>query len=219
MAEDGELDAEVTHTVQSGWNNWKRVSGVLCDRRMNVKITGQVYRTVLRPALMYGAEAWDLKKGKENKLEVAKMRMLRWICGVAKLDKKLIRNERDTTKSWGNHKEGPGKEVEVVWACDQKRGTSRRKECDGNEKYMGEGREEDVREDGWTKKTMISKRRDYRLMKCMTGLHEGVCHRTSTPHKSGNNMTEKKKVFAFHPYHAQLLLLYYPLMTIEITGF
>ena len=41
LAEDGELDAEVTHGVQSGWKNWKRVSGVLCDRRMNVKIKGE----------------------------------------------------------------------------------------------------------------------------------------------------------------------------------
>ena len=37
LAEDGELDVEVTHIVQSGWKNWKRVSGVLCDRRMNVE--------------------------------------------------------------------------------------------------------------------------------------------------------------------------------------
>ena len=28
-------------------------------------------------------------------------------------------------------------------------------------------------------------------MMCTTVLHEGVCHRTSTPHKSGNK--EKKK--------------------------
>ena len=41
LAVDGELDAEVTHRVQSGWKNWKRVSGVLCDRRMNVKIKGE----------------------------------------------------------------------------------------------------------------------------------------------------------------------------------
>ena len=41
LAEDGELDAEVTHRVQSGWKNWKRVSGVLCGRRMNVKIKGR----------------------------------------------------------------------------------------------------------------------------------------------------------------------------------
>ena len=43
LAEDGELDAEVTHRVQSGWKNLKRVSGVLCDRRMNMKIKGKVY--------------------------------------------------------------------------------------------------------------------------------------------------------------------------------
>ena len=81
LAEDGKLDAEVTHRVQSGWKNWKRVSGVLCDRRMNMKIKGKVHRTVVRPALMYGAETWALKKAQENKLEVAEMRMLRWMCG------------------------------------------------------------------------------------------------------------------------------------------
>ena len=29
-------------------------------------------------------------------------------------------------------------------------------------------------------------------MMCMTELHGGVCHRTSTPHKSWNKMKEKK---------------------------
>ena len=59
-----------------------------------MKINGKVYRTVVRSALMYGAETWALKKAQENKLEVAEMRM----CGVTKLDK--IRNERirGTTK-------------------------------------------------------------------------------------------------------------------------
>ena len=64
----------------------------------NGKIKGKVCITVVRPALMYGAEKWALKKTHENKLEVADMRMLRWMCGVTKLDK--IRNEtiRGTTK-------------------------------------------------------------------------------------------------------------------------
>ena len=59
---------------------------------MNVKIKGNVYMAVVRPALMYGAKTWALKKAQENKLEVAEMGMLRWMCGVTKLDK--IRNER-----------------------------------------------------------------------------------------------------------------------------
>ena len=33
-------------------------------------------------------------------------------------------------------------------------------------------------------------------MMCTTVLHGGVCHRTSTPHKSGNKMKEKKKKFS-----------------------
>ena len=75
MAEDGELDEGVTLIVHSGWNNRKRVSGVsrlLCDMKMN-EINGKVYRTVIRAALMYGAETCAFKKAQKNKLEVADM--------------------------------------------------------------------------------------------------------------------------------------------------
>ena len=75
LADDEELDAEVTR--QTGWKNWKRVSGVLCDRNMNVKIQGKMYRTVIGRALVYQAETWAKKKAQENKLEVA-----RCVCGV-----------------------------------------------------------------------------------------------------------------------------------------
>ena len=61
-----------------------------------MKIKGKVYRTVVIPALMNGAETWALKKAQETKLDVAEMRVLRWLCGVTKLD--MIRNERITTK-------------------------------------------------------------------------------------------------------------------------
>ena len=36
---------------------------------MNVEIIGKMYRTVVRPALVYGAETWALKKTQEKKLE------------------------------------------------------------------------------------------------------------------------------------------------------
>ncbi len=133
MAEHGELDAEVTYRVQSGWNNWKRISRVLCDRNMNVKIKGKVYRTVVRPAMVYGAEPWTLKKAHANELDVAQTRMLRWSCGVTKQGiYKKLKKKRDS-ESGGNHKESPGKGIDVVWACDEKRGTLRRKEGVGNE--------------------------------------------------------------------------------------
>ena len=98
LAENGDLDAEMTHRIQSGWKNWKRISGILCDRRISLRVKGKVYKTVVRPAMMYGAETWAVKKAHEKKLDVAEMRMLRWMSGVTKMDR--IRNERirGTTK-------------------------------------------------------------------------------------------------------------------------
>lgn len=92
VAENGELDEEITHRVQSGWMNWRKASGLLCDKRVNAKVKGKFYKTAVRPAMMYGAESWPTKKAQEKKLDVAEMRMLRWMCGVTKMDK--IRNER-----------------------------------------------------------------------------------------------------------------------------
>ncbi len=48
---------------------------------------------------MYGADTWAVKKAQERKLDVAEMRMLRWMSGVTKLGS--IGNERSrggTTK-------------------------------------------------------------------------------------------------------------------------
>ena len=53
LAENGDLDAEMTHRIQSGWKNWKRISRILCDRRISLRVKGKVYKRVVRPAMMY----------------------------------------------------------------------------------------------------------------------------------------------------------------------
>ena len=68
--------------------------GVLCDRRMKVKIKRQVYKTIVRPAMMYGAETWAVEKAHEKKMEVAEMKMLRWMCGVTRLDTRRLEEAR-----------------------------------------------------------------------------------------------------------------------------
>ena len=92
------METEIAKRVGAGWMNWKKCSGVLCDKRMPVKLTGKVYRTVVRPAMLYGAETWATTKRQESRIEVNEMRMLRWMCGVTR--KYEIRNEhiRGTTK-------------------------------------------------------------------------------------------------------------------------
>ena len=65
---------------------------MLCDRRMNLNIDGKVYKTVVRPALVYGTEIWECKNAKENKLEVAEKRLLRCMSWVAKLDRIKVKH-------------------------------------------------------------------------------------------------------------------------------
>ena len=80
-------EREVTRRIQAGWKNWREVSGVLCDRRMPVKLKGKVYKTVVRPAMMYGMEATPIKKVNKKRMNVAEMKMLRWMSGVTRRDR------------------------------------------------------------------------------------------------------------------------------------
>ncbi|KAK3524879.1 hypothetical protein QTP86_011079 [Hemibagrus guttatus] len=88
---NGECGKEVKKRVQAGWNGWRKVSGVLCDRKISVRIKGKVYRTVVRLAMLYGLETVSLRKRQESELEVAELKMLRFSLGVTRLDR--IRNE------------------------------------------------------------------------------------------------------------------------------
>ncbi|XP_063590723.1 uncharacterized protein LOC134767599 [Penaeus indicus] len=48
---------------------------------------GKVYRTCVRPAIMYGLETIPLTKAAESKMEVAEMRMLRFSLGLTRLNR------------------------------------------------------------------------------------------------------------------------------------
>uniref|UniRef100_A0A3B3BTI6 ribonuclease H n=1 Tax=Oryzias melastigma TaxID=30732 RepID=A0A3B3BTI6_ORYME len=88
---NGECGKEVKRRVQAGWNGWRKVSGVMCDRRVSAQMKGKVYKTVVRPAMLFGLETVGLKKRQEAELEVAEMKMLRFSLGVTRMDR--IRNE------------------------------------------------------------------------------------------------------------------------------
>ena len=46
MEEEGGMETEITKRVGAGWRNWKKCSGVLCDRRMPVKLKGKLHVTI-----------------------------------------------------------------------------------------------------------------------------------------------------------------------------
>ena len=56
VQESGGCEREVKKRVQAGWNGWRRVSGVICDRRLPARVKGKVYSSAVRPAMVYGLE-------------------------------------------------------------------------------------------------------------------------------------------------------------------
>ena len=59
---NGDCGNEVKRRVQAGWNGWRRVSGVIYDRRLSACAKGKVYKTVVRPVMLYGLETVPLTK-------------------------------------------------------------------------------------------------------------------------------------------------------------
>ena len=87
---NGECGREVKKRVQAGWNGWRRMSGVIGDRRVPARVKGKVYKVAVRPAMLYGLETVALTKRQEAEMEVAELKMLQFSLGVTRMDK--IRN-------------------------------------------------------------------------------------------------------------------------------
>lgn len=94
----GGIDADVSHRVNAAWMKWRSLTGVMCDRRMPVQTKGKVYKTAIRPTMLYSSECWASKRTHEQKLHTAEMRMLRWSAGVTLKDKVQNRHIRGSFK-------------------------------------------------------------------------------------------------------------------------
>ena len=93
-------EEEVRRRIQAGWISWRKVSGVLCDRKLSakVKVKGKMYKSVVRSTMLYGMETAAVTKRQVGKIDVAELKMVRWALRVTRKNK--IRNEyvRGTAK-------------------------------------------------------------------------------------------------------------------------
>ena len=62
---------------------WMEIQFVFCETFFD--------RTAIRLAMLYGAECWHTKIQHVQQLSVVEIRMLRWICGVTRMDR--VRND------------------------------------------------------------------------------------------------------------------------------
>ena len=156
VQESGGCEREVKKRVQAGWNGWRKVSGVICDRWLPARVKGKVYRSVVRPAMVYVLETVAVTKKQVEEMEVAEMKMLRFAMGVTKKDK--IKNEyiRGTVKvkrlgikmregrlRWYGHvmrrdQEYVGRRMMEMKLLGKRRGRPRRRFLDVVKEDMGE---------------------------------------------------------------------------------
>ncbi|KAF3668340.1 hypothetical protein FXO38_08141 [Capsicum annuum] len=87
---NGEIDEDVTHRIVVRWRKWRIASGVLCDKKVPPKLKGKFieWRSVRSRCM-----EWSVGQSRTHiqKLKVAEMRMLRWMCGLTRGDR--VRNE------------------------------------------------------------------------------------------------------------------------------
>ena len=89
---DGTIDRDVDLRVRAAWSSWrKKLTGVLYDRKIPLRLKAKVYEAIIRPALTYGSECWAMKVTNKKKIATTEMRMLRGILVVSRRDH--MRNE------------------------------------------------------------------------------------------------------------------------------
>ena len=54
VQESSSCNREVKKKVQAEWNGWRKVSGIISDRRLPAKVKGKVYSSVVKPVMVYG---------------------------------------------------------------------------------------------------------------------------------------------------------------------
>ncbi|XP_070017332.1 uncharacterized protein [Nicotiana sylvestris] len=85
-----EIDEDVTHRIGVGWMKWRLV----------------------RLVMLYGTECWPVKDSHIQKMKVADIRMLRWMCGHTRMDR--IRNRYSREGGCGPHR-GQYGEARLRW--------------------------------------------------------------------------------------------------------
>ena len=56
VSSDRRCEEEVRRMIQAGWMSRKKVSMVVCDKKLSAKVKGKMYQSVIKPAMLYGME-------------------------------------------------------------------------------------------------------------------------------------------------------------------
>ena len=83
--------AAMTSRTRLGWVKFRECQDFLCRKKFPLKINGIVYKSCVRSAIIYGSETWSLGQNEIGILQRTERAMVRSMCGVKLMDKKLTK--------------------------------------------------------------------------------------------------------------------------------
>ena len=91
----GGCEAAVTAKVKIGWVRFRECRELLLGNTFPLRMKGKVYCGCLRPAMLYGSDAWCLKENKKAILKRMEKVMVRAMCGQKVVDKMTTEKQMD----------------------------------------------------------------------------------------------------------------------------
>lgn len=95
MTDDGRGEAEVRRRIQSAAGAYRKVAGVLGDRRISKEIRRKVLVVCVLPALTYGLETMALTREQQKRIQVCENNWVRRLCGARLIDKRRLTDLRE----------------------------------------------------------------------------------------------------------------------------
>jgi len=92
---DGDADAAVKARIRIGWNKFWKLVLLLTNKDVSLIMRVRLYSSCVRSSMLHESETWAVGKETEMALQRAKMRVVRWMCGVKLKDRFPSRELRE----------------------------------------------------------------------------------------------------------------------------
>ena len=86
MAAGGGCERDVVHIMNEGYIAWRSLQGVLSNRGLGIEVKKCLYKGVIGPTALYGAEAWGMRSAEGMKVNVLERICLKSSVGVSRID-------------------------------------------------------------------------------------------------------------------------------------
>ena len=90
---------EIKRCIALGWAAFSKVANIMKSRKASMNVKKKVHNEYVLPVMVYGSEAWPLKKAHMELLSVAQRKMERIMLGITLQDHKRNTLYLDTTSS------------------------------------------------------------------------------------------------------------------------